>query len=200
MKQEEKNKKSREHILSHAFTEFAMQGYVGASINSICKNGKISKGLLYHYYLDKDTLYLACVERCFNDITQHMTKKLNSKIIMPDEYFDVRLTFFKENPLHQRLFCDTVVNEPPHLKEKIAKCRASFDELNEKILISFLEKEKLQEGISIKNALYQLRIFEDFVNAYLKNSDREAINVEEHNELCRQTLHTMLYGLISRSL
>ena len=198
MKQEEKNKKSREHILTHAFTEFAMKGYVGASINTICKNGKISKGLLYHYYSDKDTLYLACVEKCFNELTEYMTKKLNSKITMPDQYFDVRLTFFKENPLHQMLFCDTVVNQQPHLKEKIFICRAPFDTLNERILISFLEKEKLQEGISIKDAIFQRQLFEDFVNAYLKNVDKEAKNVEEHNELCRKTLHTMLYGLISR--
>ena len=65
MKQEEKNRRSRTHILEHAFAEFALQGYLGASVNAICAAGSISKGLLYHYYADKDTLYLACVERCF---------------------------------------------------------------------------------------------------------------------------------------
>ena len=31
-------------------------GLLGASVNTICAAGKISKGLLYHYYADKDTL------------------------------------------------------------------------------------------------------------------------------------------------
>lgn len=69
MKQKEKNRKSREHILEYAFQEFAKQGYQGASVNTICAAGKISKGLLYHYYPDKDALYLACVEKCYEDLT-----------------------------------------------------------------------------------------------------------------------------------
>ncbi|MBP3284252.1 MAG: hypothetical protein J6M02_01990 [Clostridia bacterium] len=59
-----------------------------------------------------------------------------------------------------------------------------------------MEKETLQEGVSIQSAIRQLQLFEDFVNAYLKNGGYEARQMEEHNELCRQTLHTMLYGLI----
>lgn len=45
MKQEVKNRKSREHILEYAFAEFAEQGYQGASVHTICAAGKISKGL-----------------------------------------------------------------------------------------------------------------------------------------------------------
>ena len=56
MKQEERSQKSRAHFLEYAFAEFARQGYLGASVNTICAAGKISKGLLYHYYADKDTL------------------------------------------------------------------------------------------------------------------------------------------------
>lgn len=48
MKPEEKSQKSRAHILEYAFAEFADQGYLGASVNTICTVGKISKGLLYH--------------------------------------------------------------------------------------------------------------------------------------------------------
>lgn len=69
MKPEEKNRKSREHILAYAFAEFAEQGYLGASVNTICAAGKIAKGLLYHYYADKDALYLSCVELYFQDLT-----------------------------------------------------------------------------------------------------------------------------------
>ena len=197
MKQEEKNRKSREHILTYAFAEFAAHGYVGASINTICSTGKISKGLLYHYYADRDTLYLACVERCFCDLTSYLTNHLDINTVTPDEYFNARTAFFRENPLHHNLFCDTVTNPQGHLKKQISDCRASFDALNEAALTAILKKETLAEGVSIQDAVWQLRLLEDFISTYLKNADQQARQPEELNRLCRQTLHVMLYGMIA---
>lgn len=198
MKQEEKNRKSREHILEYAFAEFASQGYLGASVNTICAAGKISKGLLYHYYADKDALYLVCVEKCFQALTDALSAALDAETVTADQYFNARLVFFGEHPLHQRLFCDAVVNPPPHLLGELAKCRAPFDALNETMLTAILEKETLAEGISIPDAIRQLRMFEDCVSTYLKNAGLEAQQAEQHNQLCRQTFQTMLYGLIAR--
>lgn len=199
MKQEEKNRKSREHILSCAFAEFAEKGYLGASVNTICSAGKISKGLLYHYYSDKDALYLACAEKCFRELTAYLSEHLDADRITPNQYFDVRLVYFGENPLHQKLFCDIVVNPPRHLHRELSACRASFDQLNEALLTAILEKETLAEGVSVHDAIRQLRIFEDFVSIYLKNAGQETRQVEEHNQLCRQTFQTMLYGLIAHT-
>lgn len=198
MKQQEKNRKSREHILNYAFQEFAAQGYLGASVNTICAAGKISKGLLYHYYTDKDALYLACVEKCFRELTDSLVLELDVQTVTPDQYFNARLVFFGEHPQHQRLFCDTVVNPPRHLRRELAECRASFDTLNETMLTAILEKEHLAEGLSVQDAIRQLRVFEDCVSTYLKNAGQEARQIQEHNQLCRQTFQTMLYGLIAR--
>lgn len=198
MKQEEKNRKSREHILEYAFEEFAEQGYQGASVNTICAAGRISKGLLYHYYADKDALYLACVEKCYQELTAALSDVLDVGTVTPDRYFEVRLNFFALHPMHQRLFCDTVVNPPRHLLRELKACRASFDELNETMLTAILEKERLAPGLSIPDAIAQLRIFEDCVSTYLKNADPEQ-QTDRHNQLCRQTFQTMLYGLIART-
>lgn len=199
MKQEEKSRKSRENILNYAFREFAGQGYLGASVNTICSAGKISKGLLYHYYADKDALYLACVEKCFRELTAALAEQLDARTVTPDQYFNTRLVFFGEHPQHQRLFCDTVVNPPQHLLRELAQCRASFDELNETMLTAILEKERLAEGLSLSEAIRQLRVFEDCVSSYLKNAGQEAQQIQQHNQLCRQTFQTMLYGLIART-
>ena len=197
MKQEEKNKKSREHILSYAFAEFAAHGYLGASINTICSRGQISKGLLYHYYADKDALYLTCVERCFQDLTSYLTDHLDLETVTPDQYFDARTAFFRENPLHHDLFCDTVANPQLHLKKQVSDCRASFDALNDAALTKILKKETLAEGVSIHDALWQLRLLQDFISTYLKNAGQGVRQPEELDRLCRQTLHIMLYGMIS---
>lgn len=198
MKQEEKNRKSREHILENAFSEFANQGYQGASINAICAAGKISKGLLYHYYADRDALYLACVDRCYHALAAYLAAHLHAETVTPNQYFDVRLAYFEEHPLDQKLFCDTVVNPPAHLHRELTECRKEFDELNETMLAAILGRETLAEGVSVQNALSQLRMFEDFVSTCLKNAGQEGRAAEEHNELCRQIFHTMLYGLIAR--
>ena len=198
MKQEEKSRKSREHILSFAFAEFAEHGYSEASINSICSAGKISKGLLYHYYADKNALYLACVEKCFRELTAYLSSHLDAAGVTPDQYFNVRLAYFIANPLHQKLFCDTVVNPPQHLRSELSSCRSEFDRLNETMLTAILEKETLAEGVSIQNAIYQLQIFEDFVSTRLKNAGPEAKQAEAHSQLCRQSFYTMLYGLLAR--
>ncbi|MGM9588788.1 MAG: TetR/AcrR family transcriptional regulator [Faecousia sp.] len=199
MRQEEKSQKSRAHILQHAFAEFAERGYLGASVNTICAAGKISKGLLYHYYTDKDTLYLACVQQCFQELTSVLSAALDAQTVTPDQYFDVRLVFFAQHPQHQRLFCDTVVSPPRHLLRELAECRASFDKLNETMLTAILEKETLAPGLSIPDAIAQLRIFEDCVSTYLKNAGLEQQQTDKHNQLCRQTFQTMLYGLIART-
>lgn len=197
MKQEEKNQKSRERILEYAFGEFASQGYRGASVNHLCADGGISKGLLYHYYADKDALYLACVEKCFGELTAALSAALEASTVTLDRYFDVRLDYFQHHPLHQQLFCDTVVNPPQHLLQQLSQCRTSFDKLNETMLTAILEKETLAEGITIPDAICQLRIFEDCVSSYLKTSRQEQ-QADRHNQLCRQTFQTMLYGLIAR--
>lgn len=199
MKQEEKSQKSRAHILQHAFAEFAERGYLGASVNTICAAGKISKGLLYHYYADKDALYLACVEKCYQELTTALSDVLDVGTVTPDRYFGGRLNFFALHPMHQRLFCDTVVNPPRHLYRELSERRASFDALNETMLTAILEKETLAEGLSIPDAIAQFRIFEDCVSTYLKNAGLEQQQTDKHNQLCRQTFQTMLYGLIART-
>lgn len=132
------------------------------------------------------------------ELTSALCAALDAQAVTPDQYFDARLTFFAQHPLHQRLFCDTVVNPPRHLHRELAECRAPFDALNERILTSILEKEILADGVSMQDAIAQLRIFEDCVNTYLKNAGLEQHQTDKHNQLCRQTFRTMLYGLIAR--
>lgn len=198
MKQEEKNKISRERIMSAALAEFGAHGYLGASINTICTDGQISKGLLYHYYTDKDALYLACVSQCFQELTAYLSSHLDVNTVTLNEYFDIRLGFFREHPLHQRLFCDAVINPPSHLKQQLSDCRKDFDALNEEMFTALLKKERLSEGISLQDAVWQFRLLSDFFNTYLKSSDQEILEPEEHDRLCRQMLHTVLYGLIQQ--
>lgn len=46
MTREQRNAISKQRIGESAVQEFAQHGYAGASINNICANGNISKGIL----------------------------------------------------------------------------------------------------------------------------------------------------------
>lgn len=82
------------------------------------------------------------------------------------------------------------------------------------MLTAKLKKHTLAEGTELEDALWQLRLFEDFVSVCLKDSvrsqsrddgqsdrtndpaDRES--GQAYDRLCQRMLHTMLYGLIAR--
>ena len=103
-----KNELSPARILAHASAEFAQHGYHGASVNRIFKIGKISKGLLYHYYKDKDDLYPACVKLCFSKLVEMALNKLDRESITAAESFDSRAAYFGENPVHDYLYLDPI--------------------------------------------------------------------------------------------
>jgi AcrR family transcriptional regulator len=70
MKREEKNQLTRRKVLESALAEFAEKGYDAASMNNLCMAGGVSKGIVYHYFTDKDELYLACISECFTMLRQ----------------------------------------------------------------------------------------------------------------------------------
>jgi len=47
-------------ILHAAIAEFGRLGYAAASTNEIVKKAGVSKGLLFHHFKNKETLYTAC--------------------------------------------------------------------------------------------------------------------------------------------
>ena len=121
MKQSEKNQKSRALILTHAFTEFASHGYEGSSLNQICARGNLSKGLLYHYYKNKDALYLSCVHVLFDDMTRYLRSEINLSTVAVEQYFTVRMRFFRQHPLHRKLFSDLLLYPQNRLQQEIGK-------------------------------------------------------------------------------
>lgn len=51
------NNEKVQRIVNRGFEEFSKQSYEKASTNQIVKDAKVSRGLLYHYFKDKEDLY-----------------------------------------------------------------------------------------------------------------------------------------------
>ncbi len=67
---EEIRKTRRDRILSVALELFATKGYHGTSISQIAEKAKISKGLMYNYFKNKEKLLETIVLEGFNKIME----------------------------------------------------------------------------------------------------------------------------------
>jgi len=202
MKRDEKTQIMRRKIMDSALAEFSRQGYGASSINTICTAQNISKGIVYHYFKTKDVLYLACVEECFQQLTEYLQTNIsyeNSSIEKQLEiYFTLRTRFFQTYPVYQRIFCEAVTAPPAHLKSEIQKCKQNFDTLSTQILRQLLTPVSLRPDISIEDVIETFRQFQDFINIRYQMTDLNGHSFEEREENCLKALNILLYGVIQR--
>ena len=59
---------TRERILQVAIDEFADKGLDGSRVDEIARAGSVSKNMLYHYFGSKDGLFLAVLERTYENM------------------------------------------------------------------------------------------------------------------------------------
>ena len=202
MKREEKNMLSRQRILEAVLREFSQKGYEGASLNTVCAEKGISKGIVYHYFKDKDELYLFCAADCFEKLTAYL-KGTAEAAGHPEErlrsYFDARLCFFAETPAYLGIFLDVVLYPPAHLAEKLSEIRRPFDQQNIAILTALLKSAPLREGVTVSAVVEDFRMYMDYFNArfwtVLSEADTPRQALREHEERCHRQLGILLYGV-----
>lgn len=60
--------RTRASILAAATVEFTSHGFSGASVNEVAARAQINKRMLYHYFGNKEGLYLAVLEEAYAGI------------------------------------------------------------------------------------------------------------------------------------
>ncbi len=202
MKQEEKSKRSFEKILRCAIKEFANKPFEEASINAICSENQISKGLLYHNFKSKDELYLRCVQESFTQFTQYLQSADYSN---PDFRQNMqtmlakRHEFFIQYPLLGNLFFQTILQPPKHLLGQIRALRHDFDAFHAARHQELLGQITLRDGVTPQMAMEYFSVYQEMFNAYFQtkayeNSDFHAL-VQDHEARLTNLLDIMLYGI-----
>src|SRR5258708_12537991 len=74
---------TRRKLLTAARREFAKNGLAGARVDEIADRAGVNKQLVYHYFGDKDALYLAVLEWVYEEI-RTQERKLNLEGLPPD--------------------------------------------------------------------------------------------------------------------
>ncbi|MCI6754369.1 MAG: TetR/AcrR family transcriptional regulator [Lachnospiraceae bacterium] len=195
MRKEDKTQRTREKILASGIEEFGRNGYRRGSINAISASG-INKGLIYHNYKDKDDLYLACVKRSFDDMVSSITDSLQDPSV---DYSTARLRFFAQHESEARLFLESSVSPPEHLKKQIRDLRKPLEELNRTEFKKILDKQTLRPGISTEEAYRWFAYMEDAFNLAFGQFDSEEEDISQrlskHETYAATFLDRILYGI-----
>lgn len=202
MKQKDKSQISKDKILAAALEEFGTKSYEQASLNTLCNDNGISKGLIYHYFQNKDELYLSCIKTCFDALTQALNEvSYHSSDFQVDmkKYLDLRYDFFHENPFYSNLFFSAVLQPPSHLKTQIREIRKPFDALNIKHYKNALCHITLRDDISEDEAMEYFFIFQEMFNGYFQNKAYQNFDykslIQAHELSLSKILNIMLYGI-----
>jgi TetR/AcrR family transcriptional regulator len=97
---------SRAAILKAAANEFAEHGIAGARTDSIAREARVNKALLYYYFKDKERLYAAVLDQVFGGLRASIEDAL-SKDLPPREkllaYVQAHFDYIARHPLYPRI-------------------------------------------------------------------------------------------------
>lgn len=202
MKQSEKTKRTKEKILSAALVEFGTKSYEGASINTMCAENQISKGLIYHNFKNKDELYLQCVTICYGQLMEYMKSTEHSFENAQEELKEIlhcRQLFFEENPCYSKIFFDSILQPPSHLAEEIKRLKKTYDLYLADRYQNLISRLQLRDGISKEYAVEYFMIMQEMFNGYFREKRNEtddfSIIIEAHESKLEQLMNVMLYGI-----
>lgn len=111
--------RTREQILRAATEEFTEHGFGGARVDAIAARARINKRMLYHYYGNKEDLFLAVMENAYAEIRTHEYELELDRLDPPSAIRElVRYTFnyFVEKPSFIRLLNTENLYEARHIK------------------------------------------------------------------------------------
>lgn len=151
------NIEKQEFILNAAMKEFSQKGFEKASTNEIIKEAGISKGLLFHYFTNKKTLFLFLYDYSIDKAMNEFYKKIDIKeidvFIRLQNMVLVKLDLLKKYPelfsfITSAYFEESLeVKNDLNLKSKEAISGAYNN------LFTDIETNKFREDIDLKKTL-----------------------------------------------
>ncbi|MGT2884146.1 TetR/AcrR family transcriptional regulator [Streptococcus ferus] len=197
MKKELKTKLTQERIIDAALIEFSQKGYKAFGINELCKNHKISKGVLYHNFAGKTELYLACVRESFHKAVS-MIRGESGEVPSLADYVERRHRFSKDFPHHSHIFFEAWLMTPAEIAEEVAKEKAVFEDLNRQVSEKLLAESTLKDHISQEQALDYLSFIQQLFRSYylaVNGSQGTGSLASQYENDLQKVLHLMIYGI-----
>ena len=110
----------RDRILDAALAEFAARGFAGARVDAIAERAEINKRMLYAYVGNKDALWLAVLERVYEEMRER-ERALDLMRLSPEAGMDVLVRFnfryHAEHPEFLAMLNDENLQQGRNLKQ-----------------------------------------------------------------------------------
>ena len=205
MTQKERQDRSRREILRAAMEEFGTHGYDSVSMENICTRHGISKGMMYHYFSNKDDLFLLCVK----DVFQRLQEEIEQRAAPLEEqdaiesiqgFFMIRESYFQQHP-HRKLIFETALLRPPrHLAEQIHTLRGPIRELNRQFLVRTVSRLPLRDGLSPDQAIRYLECLNTYFWPAAVQYQRDTPIQDTHSMLqaAEEIVNLALFGIARR--
>lgn len=203
MTQQERQAHSRAEILHAAMEEFGSRDYDQVTMESICKNHGISKGMMYHYYSNKDELFLLCVQEMFLALkaqAEQNTAPPGTADILTDiqSFFLSREYFLQSHPKYQRIFENAMLHPPEHLQQQIQALREPLRRLNWAFLEQLTSAMPLRPGVEREQVTHYLEnmelVFRDVLLRY--QGQQQTQNVHTMLKSATEILDMLLFGVL----
>lgn len=158
MTQKERQERSQREIRLAAMEEFGTRNYSEVSMEQICSRHHISKGMMYHYFSNRDELFLLCAGEVFTGLGQYLEKHLPSAAnadpaSCTHEFLLLREAYFQERPLERNVFNNALFHSPEHLKEQIRLLRRPLHEMNLAFFQQIVSRLPLRSQVTARDAV-----------------------------------------------
>ncbi len=137
-------------IVKNAIGLFNQKGYDGTSISDISKASGVSKGILYHYFMNKDALYLHCVAHFMETAYAH----IKSQTVAGKDVDALAMEivnyggFFEKYPHYTYIFLNMLNGKPDHLSKELDVYCRDFKEKNRSCFADFIQSLDLGRGVT----------------------------------------------------
>ncbi|MBT4043386.1 MAG: TetR family transcriptional regulator [Rhodospirillaceae bacterium] len=117
---------AKERILQAALAEFSDKGLGGARVDVIARRADVNKRMLYHYFGNKDDLFLAVLEFSYAEI-RHAELEFNLDDLSPEDGMRRLVTFTYDYFIKAPYFINLLNSENLHQARHLKRSKAILD-------------------------------------------------------------------------
>ena len=201
MKRKEQTENTRKLIVGSAMRIFGEKDFNLASISDISKNAEISKGIIYHYFENKEMLYLECVRMSIDGLSSYLEKfSIKTSCVESNflDYINYRHQFFVDNPDLKNVFFNSMLKNTHNLSKEIALMKENLDKINLLFLEEMISHVELRAEITKDDALQIFILLQNAgINSISDSGKRYSPDefMVEQEKFIRKSIKIMFYGI-----
>lgn len=203
-KKETLTEEKRWVILNAALEEFSAQGFDKASTNAIVEGAGVSKGLLFHYFGNKQTLYLAVFDMCmevFEKFFEERSKDLPQNII--DRIIKIsmiKLELFIEEPKMTKLITEAHINPPIALQREIRERQGRQEKKYLPLVAEDIDKGYFKKNVDPLKAIELVMMVsnalsEKYMQIYKRSDNKDDLDINNFFTEATAYLELLKYGI-----